>query len=121
MHINQNDEAHNPWERRVAPRFRREFTVGLEFTSNQFCESRSINVSATGLRLVVDQALGTDRPVQLTLCLDEDNVVEVDGRTVWQERLGSLGTHVIGVAFNGDDTGPQHRIRDWLESKGFAA
>ena len=122
MNTTENsDDSLNPWERRIAPRYRRELVVGMEFSSSHFCQSHSINISATGLRLVVDQPLGCKRPVHLTLCLDEENVIEIDAKTVWQERLGSLGTHIVGVAFDQQDEAPQRRIRSWLKAQGYAA
>jgi c-di-GMP-binding flagellar brake protein YcgR len=111
----------NPMDRRVAPRYTSVFPVGMEFGRDIFCQSRALNISTTGMRVVVDQAIGKGVSISLTLCLDEDNLVELSGQTVWQESLGSLGTHVVGVAFNRTETRPRRQIKRWLREKGVAA
>lgn len=100
--------------RRSAPRYRKEILVGLQDRENNFCQSRSLNVSASGLRLVVNQPLGTGTPLYLTLCLDEEHLVELEGVTVWQEKLGSMGTHVVGLAFTSGQSGPTGKLARWL-------
>lgn len=112
----------NPFNRRVAPRYSNVFPIGIELNAGQsFCQSRSINISSTGLRLVVDQPLGEGRRVNMTLCLDEDYVVEIEGHTVWQECLGSMGTHVVGVEFRPFQPQAEDSIGCWLRSRGQAA
>ena len=107
--------------RRTAPRFKKELLVGLQDNQQNFCHSRSLNISASGLRLVVNQSLGEGTPLHLTVCLDEDNLVELQGTTVWQERLGSMGTHVVGLAFEPDQPESTKKLVDWLSSHGNAA
>ena len=107
--------------RRTAPRFQKQFLVGLEDGKRNFCQSRTLNVSASGLRLVVNQSVGKGVPLHLTLCLDEENLVELEGVTVWQERLGNMGTHVVGLAFKSDQPEPTRKLVSWLRNNGHAA
>jgi len=93
----------------------------MEFGRDVFCKSRALNISSTGMRVVVDHAIGRGVKLSLTLCLDEDNLIELSGETVWQESLGSLGTHVVGVSFSRSDVKPRSQIEHWLRSKGVAA
>ena len=116
--MNNNTNYSN---RRIAPRFKKEFMVGLEDANANFCQSRTLNVSASGLRLVVNQSLGEGVPLHLTLCLDEDNLVELEGVTVWQQSLGTLGTHVVGLAFKPGQSGPTDKLVRWLSRHGTAA
>lgn len=111
----------NPLDRRVAPRLTSVFPVGMEFAGHRFCQSRAINVSTTGLKIVVDQSLGQGVPVNLTLCLDEENLVELKGTTVWQERLGTMGTHIVGLHFTEGQAPSRKNLRAWLRKKGVAA
>jgi len=113
----------SPFNRRVAPRYSNNFPIGIELngSTGEFCQSRSLNISNTGLRMVVDQALGEGRRLSLTLCLDDDFLVEVEGHTVWQECLGTMGTHVIGVEFRPNQIEAEDRIDCWLRSRGQAA
>lgn len=114
-------KINNYSNRRAAPRFKKEFLVGLEDSRQNFCHSRSLNVSASGLRLVVNQAVGEGVPLHVTLCLDENNLVEFDGVTVWQEKLGTMGTHVVGLAFKAGQPEPTRRLVSWLRNNGAAA
>lgn len=114
------DDTINPYNRRIAPRYSNVFPIGVEL-GQQFCQSRSINISSTGLRMVVDHPLGEGRRLNLTLCLDEDYVVEIEGHTVWQQCLGSLGTHVVGVEFRPFQAEAEEMIGCWLRSRGQAA
>jgi hypothetical protein len=107
--------------RRTATRFKKEFLVGLQDSNENFCQSRTLNVSASGLRLVVNQAVGEGVPLHLTLCLDEDNLVELEGVTVWQERLGNMGTHIVGLAFKSGQPEPTRKLVRWLSHNGAAA
>lgn len=107
--------------RRTAPRFKKEFLVGLQDHQQNFCHSRSLNISASGLRLVVNQPLAEGTSLHLTLCLDEDNLVEMEGTTVWQERLGSMGTHIVGLAFKPGQPEPTKKLVNWLSRYGNAA
>lgn len=112
----------NPDNRRVAPRYSNVFPIGVEHNGGKaFCQSRSINISCTGLRMVTDQPLCKGSNITLTLCLDEDVVVEVQGQTVWQECLGSMGTHVVGVEFRPFQGEAEDKINHWLRSRGQAA
>lgn len=111
----------NPLNRRVAPRLNSVFPVGVEMGGGRFCQSRAINLSSSGLKLVLDQSLGRGVPVALTLCLDENNLVEIKGTTVWQERLGSMGTHIVGLHFDEDQLESQRDLQLWLRDKGVAA
>jgi hypothetical protein len=111
----------NLFDRRIATRYKQVFPVGLEVGFKEFCKCRSINVSSTGIRLVVDRALGSGTPTNLTLCLDEENLVELQGETVWQQSLGSMGTHVIGFAFHPGQTESEKKLAQWLEAHGTAA
>lgn len=58
---------------------------------------------------------------ELTLCLDEDNLVEVTGTAVWQEKLGTLGTHVVGLTFAPGQYASRSRILDWLKKRGVGS
>ena len=107
--------------RRTAPRYRKQFLVGLQDDKDNFCESRTLNVSASGLRLVVNQSVGEGVPLHLTLCLDENNLVELEGVTVWQESLGNMGTHVVGLAFKSGQPGQTDKLVRWLSENGAAA
>ena len=111
----------NLFDRRIAPRYRQVFPVGLEVGFKEFCQCRSINVSSTGIRLVVDRALGSGTPTNLTLCLDEEHLVELRGETVWQQSMGSMGTHVIGLAFEPGQDESEKKLAAWLAKHGTAA
>ena len=76
--------ANNLFDRRVAPRYKSEFQVGLEVGFNEFCQCRSINISTTGIRLVANRAIGMGTRTSLTLCLVEDTLVELEGESVWE-------------------------------------
>lgn len=110
----------SPNNRRVAPRYSNVFPIGVELNGG-FCQTRSINISCTGLRMVTDQALGEGCKLSLTLCLDADTMIEVEGHTVWQQCLGNMGTHVVGVEFRPYQIEAEDRINGWLRSRGQAA
>lgn len=111
----------NPWNRRVAPRYRSVFPVGLEFGFASICECKALNISTSGIRVVLSQAPAIQEEFQLTLCLDEDNLVELKGKAVWKEELGSFGTHVMGLTFAPGQYVPRGKIQDWLNKQGCAA
>ena len=111
----------NPLNRRVAPRLRSVFPVGMETRGGLFSQSRAINVSMSGLKVVVDQALGLGVSLDLTLCLDEDNLVELKATTVWQERLGTLGTHIVGLHFDEEQVRSRKDLQSWLRDREVAA
>lgn len=116
----------SPLNRRVAPRMNKPFLIGVQLSSRHFCQSRALNISSTGLRMVVPQPVGEGTRLRLTLCLDENHVVEIEGQAVWQESLGSLDTHVVGFEFqsgHGDRAAQTalNGVEAWLREKGVAA
>lgn len=113
--------SRNPLNRRIAPRFRTVFPVGVEYGNKAFTQSKALNLSTSGVRLVVDHAPGNGSVYELTLCLDEDHLVEVKGTAVWEERLGSFGTHVVGLTFAPGQYASRALIKDWLAKQGVAA
>ena len=121
MNSEEDSATINPLDRRVAPRFNSVFPVGMEFAGQRFCQSKAINVSVTGMKVVVDQSVGKGVPINLTLCLDEDNLVELQGTTVWQEQLGTMGTHIVGLHFADGQAPSRKDLRAWLRTKGVAA
>ena len=107
--------------RRVAPRFGSDFPVGLEYGYNAFCQGQALNLSTSGLRLKVDQEAALQSELKLTLCLDQDNLVELTATPVWKERVGSLGTYLIGLTFGPDQNESRTKIQTWLRKQGCAA
>lgn len=108
----------SPLNRRIAPRYTNVFPIGVR---ERGTGGRSINISSTGLRMVCDQPLPEGGRVHLTLSLEDGYQVEVQGHAVWQQCLGNLGTHVVGVEFAPDQQQAQDDISRWLRSRGQAA
>lgn len=85
--------------RRRQQRYASEFIVGVEFGQHDFCQSRAVDVSSTGLRLVSPHPLTQGATLNLTLCLDFSNVIELSGRAVWSQEAGNSGDVLVGIAF----------------------
>lgn len=112
----------NHYNRRTAPRLTEVIPLVLNTSRNTVESGRAINISSSGMRLVVHGALAHDEEVTLYFHLrgESSEVLEVCGRAVWQEKLGSFGTHVVGLAFH-DDKEPRGRISRWMKHRGTAA
>ena len=115
-----NNEYISIIERRKSSRHDLEFPVGLEFGSKEFVQSQSLDISATGLGLILEDEVGENREVQLTLCLDRDNVVEISGTTVRQRDLSTQQT-LVGIDFSAKDQESLDKIASWLWKRGLAA
>lgn len=98
--------------RRIAPRLKKTVAVGVRHHQESF-RSHTINISATGVRLVLDSPLTEPQELELHLQLREDASVSLKGRTVWQHPIGSMGVHVVGVEFSPDQD-EASRLYDWL-------
>ena len=101
----------NGFNRRENHRVRAHISVAL-VAGGRKKRSRTLNLSCTGARLWVDSALPDNERVQLTLDLPNRCQVEARGRTVWQQSLGAMGSHIVGVRFEG----PVGAIEQWLHS-----
>ena len=112
----------NHYNRRTATRLAEVIPLVLNTSRDTVESGRAINISSSGMRLVVHGALAKDEEVTLYFHLqgESSEVLKVGGRTVWQERLGSFDTHVVGVAFH-DEKSPRRRISHWIKRRGNAA
>ncbi len=104
--------------RRIAPRLAKVFPVAVVTEGEQTIESRALNVSSTGLRLVSDTPSRSDQEVLLHLSFAEQKV-ELKGRPVWHRRVGR--SHVIGVSFHPGQGDAETRLITWLREQGMAA
>jgi PilZ domain len=105
----------NPMDRRVATRLPLVLPVSLQVEDGKSRPARTINISATGARLISNHLITRGTRLKLTLDLPE-YTVELTGKTVWEERLGEFGTQVVGVAFEEVDTPSQVQFREWLQT-----
>ena len=101
--------------RRVAPRLKKDIEVEVRGLG----QTRSINISQTGLRLISNQALPEGLHLEFDLRLDQETTVEFQGRAVWQEPLG--GVHVVGVHFEPNQQLSTPHLISWLRYHGLAA
>ncbi|HIB66675.1 MAG TPA: PilZ domain-containing protein [Phycisphaerales bacterium] len=112
----------NHYNRRIAPRLAEVIPLVLHTDRNMVESGRAINISSSGMRLVVQGGLAENEEVTLYFHLrgESSEVLQVGGRAVWQEKLGSFGTHVVGLAFH-EEKEPRGRISRWLKRQGSAA
>ena len=80
--------------RRRARRVNQQIGVRYLFSGRSVRSSVALNVSATGARLLLDEA----PPGETEMTLQLDQKVDVVARTVWETPLGG-GKRIAGVAF----------------------
>ena len=102
----------NGFNRRVSRRVRTQLNVALISADGPVGKSRTLNLSSTGVRLWVEYGVDQNQELQLRLDLPNKDAVEARGTAVWQQSLGSFGSHIVGVAFNR----PVPAIENWLRS-----
>lgn len=102
--------------RRIATRLAHNFPVAIRMDDRQL-QGFGVNISATGLRLVSENRLDTQRELEMVLHLDDDTDVAMRGWPVWQEAVGDSPAHVVGISFNPGQTG----LVPWLGARGLAA
>ena len=93
----------NHYNRRIAPRLAEVIPLVLHTDRNMVESGRAINISSSGMRLVVQGGLAENEEVTLYFHLrgESSEVLQVGGRAVWQEKLGSFGP-VVCVKGNCD-------------------
>lgn len=107
--------------RRIAPRLRKTVMVGVRDQEGTSFQTHAINVSQTGIRIVTDNPIAEGANFELDLTLENNDRVNFRGRTVWQRPIGSMGVHVVGLAFEPNQQLSTPQLVSWLKSHGVAA
>lgn len=107
--------------RRIAPRLRKTVMIGVRDHAGKAFETHAINISQSGVRLVADSPLAEGENVDLNLNLENGDSINFKGRTVWQRPIGSMGVHVVGLAFDPNQQLSTPHLVSWLKSQGVAA
>lgn len=107
--------------RRIAPRLRKVLMVEVRDQSGKSFGTHAINISQTGLRIVTDKPLVQDQNLHLDLEIEQGSKLDFEGRMVWQRPIGSMGVHVVGLAFEPNQQLSTPHLVEWLKEQGVAA
>lgn len=112
----------NNYNRRIGVRLKKTLPITLDTSYTERESARTLNISKTGMRIVVRGALCKDEPVTIRLNLgnNQDRSLKIDGRVVWQEKLGAMNTHIVGLTF-AEARNARYQICRWIDNELSAA
>lgn len=116
--VNAIEPAQN--EKRTYPRATNRLLVEASQGGKLF-ESSSLDFSLTGMRLAINQKLDEKTPVELAVCLPQDELSEYEnqkplklrGRISWQRMQN--GKNQCGIAFDGLSEEAKRKLRECFE------
>ena len=91
-------------EKRNAPRMR--FRESVQFAlkgPDQFDGSLSCDISATGLRMIVNKFVALNTEMSLMIQLEAEKCIECFARVVWVQQMPFSENYQIGLAFLNDE------------------
>ncbi len=108
-----------PEERRTAPRLLRDEKVTVKILAaptlpelvGKVVECSTVDVSATGLRILLETSVATGSRLGLEVAVPEgDERYLLGGEVMWSRETEAAGTYLIGVHLAGEE--PRH-LEQW--------
>lgn len=102
-------------ERRAAPRLKRHLPLRFRSGGLRWHEGQSINVSATGARVVLTSPVDLGQAFQVRLALAPDVEPLLRARAVWKQDLAGGRAWIVGIEFEPTWAEDARSMGHWLD------